>query len=125
MILVHRAGQAEKDFDHAAERSFPIADLPGFIELHERIATTVAPSKVVAVAVNTSLFPDEVEARGVIDAIAADTGLPADDPVRFGGAGFWAATKRAVDALPWVETGAGGPRTPDASGVAGAPEAVR
>lgn len=125
MILVHRAGQEEKDFDHPTERSFPIADLPGFIDLHERVAATVAPSKVVAIAVNTSQLPDAVEARRAVDAIAAETGLPADDPVRFGGARLWAETKRAVDGLPWVEVAKGGRRTPDASRVAGFPGAVR
>ena len=49
---------------------------PAFIELHERIAGLVAPSKVVAVALNTSLYPDEAEARRVIEAIAAETGPP-------------------------------------------------
>ena len=38
-------------------RSFPIAELPRFIALHERVAGLVAPSKVVAVALNTSLYP--------------------------------------------------------------------
>jgi uncharacterized NAD-dependent epimerase/dehydratase family protein len=120
MILVHRAGQVAKDFDHPTERTFPIADLPGFIDLHERIAATVAPSKVVAVAVNTSAFGDDVEARREIDAIARETGLPADDPVRFGGAGLWAATKRAVEGLPWVAAPGGGRGSPGAAGVPGA-----
>ncbi|MFH1474430.1 MAG: DUF1611 domain-containing protein, partial [Chloroflexota bacterium] len=102
MILVHQAGLAAHDFDHLPERSFPIAPLRSFIDLHERIAGTVAPSKVVAVAVNTSLFADDGEARRVIEAIAAETGLPAADPVRFGAAPLWDKVKAAVDALPWV-----------------------
>ncbi len=84
------------------ERSFPIAPLRPFIDLHERIAATVAPSKVVAVAVNTSLYPDEAEARRVVAEIAAETGLPTADPVRFGAAAFWEELKTAVDELPWV-----------------------
>ncbi len=110
MILVHRAGQVEKDFGDAEDRSFPIADLRPFIDLHERVAGSVAPSKVVAVAVNTSLLADDGAARRAIDAIAAETGLPADDPVRFGGARLWAETKRAVNALPWVAAPAGAVR---------------
>jgi uncharacterized NAD-dependent epimerase/dehydratase family protein len=62
----------------------------------------VAPSKVVSVALNTSLYPDDDEARAIIAATAAETGLPVDDPVRFGADRLWAATRVAVDALPWV-----------------------
>jgi uncharacterized NAD-dependent epimerase/dehydratase family protein len=66
------------------------------------VAGLVAPSKVVAIAVNTSLISDPDEARRTIEAIAAETGLPADDPVRFGGERLWAAIEHGVDALPWV-----------------------
>ena len=48
----------------AADRSFPIADLRPFIDLHERVAGLVAPSKVVAVAVNTSLSPTTARRGG-------------------------------------------------------------
>jgi uncharacterized NAD-dependent epimerase/dehydratase family protein len=107
MVLVHKVGLAAHDFDHLPDRSFPIAPLRPFIELHERIAATVAPSKVVAVAVNTSLLADEAAARRAIAEVAAETGLPADDPVRFGADRLWAEVHAAVDALPWVvEAGA-------------------
>jgi uncharacterized NAD-dependent epimerase/dehydratase family protein len=102
MVLVHKPGLQEHDFDHLPEASFPIAELGPFIELHERIAGLVAPSKVVAVALNTSLYAHDAEARRVIDAIAAETGLAADDPVRFGADGLWPAVRDAVNALPWV-----------------------
>jgi len=102
MILVHKPGLAEHDFDHLPEASFPIAELGPFIELHERIAGLVAPSRVVAVALNTSLYPSDDAARDVIAAIAAETGLPADDPVRFGADRLWPSIRDAVDALPWV-----------------------
>jgi len=102
MILVHKPGLTEHDFTHLPEASFPIADLPPFIELHERIAGLVAPSKVVVVALNTSLYPSDDEAQAVIASIAAETGLPADDPVRFGADRLWAAVRDAVEALPWV-----------------------
>ena len=103
MVMVHKPGLAEHDFDHLPEASFPIAALPGFIDLHERVAGLVAPSKVVAVALNTSLYRDDDEARRVIAAIAAETGLPTDDPFRFGAERLWPAVRDAVDALPWVE----------------------
>lgn len=102
MVMVHKPGLADHDFDHLPEASFPIAPLPGFIELHERIAGLVAPSRVVAVALNTSLFPDDDEARQVIEAIGAETGLPTDDPVRFGADRLWPAVREGVDALLWV-----------------------
>ncbi len=102
MVMVHKPGLAEHDFDHLPDASFPIASLPGYIDLHERIAALVAPSRVVAVALNTSLYPDDEEARRVIESIAAETGLPADDPVRFGADRLWQAVRARVDALPWV-----------------------
>jgi uncharacterized NAD-dependent epimerase/dehydratase family protein len=102
MVMVHKPGLAEHDFDHLPEASFPIASLPAFIDLHERVAALVAPSSIVAVALNTSLYPDDAEARAIIAAIAAETGLPTDDPVRFGADRLWPAIRERVDALPWV-----------------------
>ncbi|HET9853206.1 MAG TPA: DUF1611 domain-containing protein [Candidatus Limnocylindrales bacterium] len=103
MVMVHKPGLAAHDFDHRPDVSFPIAKLPGFIALHEQVAGLVAPSKVVAMALNTSLIASEDEARRVIEAISAETGLPADDPVRFGADRLWPAVREAVDALPWVK----------------------
>jgi uncharacterized NAD-dependent epimerase/dehydratase family protein len=102
MVLVHKPGLSEHDFTHLPDASFPIADLPPFIELHERIAGLVAPSKVVALALNTSLYESDEEARAVIASLAAETGLPSDDPVRFGADRLWPAVREAVEALPWV-----------------------
>ena len=102
MVMVHKPGLPNHDFDHLPEVSFPIARLPDFIRIHETVAGMVAPSKVVAIACNTMLYEDEAEARRVIDEIAAETGLPAADPVRFGADGLWAEIHRAVEALPWV-----------------------
>jgi uncharacterized NAD-dependent epimerase/dehydratase family protein len=102
MVMVHKPGMAVHDFDHLPDVSFPIAKLNPFIALHEAVAGMIAPSKVVAIAVNTSLFADEAEARRVVEEIARETGLPAADPVRFGGDGLWAAIHGAVEVLPWV-----------------------
>ena len=68
---------------------FPIAKLPGFIKLHEQVAGLVAPSKVVGDRAEHDALPDDDEARRVIAEIAAETGLPTDDPVRFGGDRLW------------------------------------
>ncbi len=102
MVMVHKPGLPEHDWDHLPEVSFPIAKLPEFIRLHEAVAGMVAPSKVVAVALNTMLIPDEADARRVIAEIEAETGLPTGDPVRFGADALWARIHDAVDALPWV-----------------------
>jgi len=102
MVMVHKPGLAGHDFDHLPEASFPIAALAPFIELHERVAGLVAPSRVVAVALNTSLYPDDDLARRIIEEIGAETGLPTDDPVRFGANRLWSAVRERVDALPWV-----------------------
>ena len=103
MVMVHKPGLAGHDWDHVPGRTFPIAKLPEFIRLHEAVAGLVAPSKVVGIACNTMLYPDEGEAREVVARIAEETGLPAADPVRFGGDGLWAAVHQAVDELPWVK----------------------
>ena len=102
MVLVHKAGQTEHDFDHLPDVSFPIAELGPFIDLHERIAGLIAPSKVVAIALNTSAIADPDDARAEIDRIAAETGLPVDDPVRYGPGRLWRRIETAVDALPWI-----------------------
>jgi len=103
MVMVHKPGLAEHDWDHLPGLSFPIARLPEFIRLHETVASLIAPSKVVAVALNTMLYPSDDDARRVIDEIADQTGLPTDDPVRFGADRLWPAIREAVDALPWVK----------------------
>jgi uncharacterized NAD-dependent epimerase/dehydratase family protein len=105
MVMVHKPGLVEHDFDHRPEASFPIASLPGFIDLHEKVAGLIAPSKVVAVALNTSLYPDDADAQRIIQAVAAETGLPTDDPFRFGADRLWPAIRERVDALPWVVPG--------------------
>jgi len=102
MVMVHKPGLAGHDFDHLPEASFPIAALPGFIALHEQVAGLVAPSRVAGVALNTSLYPDARDAHRIIDEIAAETGLPTDDPVRFGAVRLWPAIRERVEALPWV-----------------------
>jgi uncharacterized NAD-dependent epimerase/dehydratase family protein len=100
MVMVHKPRMTAHDFDHLPERSFPIASLRPFIELHEQVAGLVAPSRVVAVALNTSLIASEDEARSEIERTAAETGLPTDDPVRFGADRLWAAIQARMEALP-------------------------
>src|SRR4249919_3784849 len=80
-VLCHRAGTTEiEGYPGHAQRS-----LPELVELHERIALPARPAKVEAIALNTRDLGEE-EARAAIAAAEIDTGLPADDPVRFGAA---------------------------------------
>jgi uncharacterized NAD-dependent epimerase/dehydratase family protein len=78
-VLCHLAGSTEiEGYPGHALRS-----LPELIELHERIALPARPARVEAIALNTRLL-DEAGARVAIAAAERETGLPADDPVRFG-----------------------------------------
>ncbi len=100
MVLVHKPGLVEHDFDHLPGFSCPIKPLPEFIKAHEQIAALVAPSRVVGVALNTSLIEDEAAARREIERTAVETGLPCGDPVRFGPADLWREIRPRVEALP-------------------------
>ena len=102
MVMVHKPGLADHDFDHLPDRTFPVHPLPDFIRIHEEIAGLVAPSRVVAVALNTSLLSED-EARREIARTAAGTGLACDDPFRFGPGRLFAAIRQAVEELPWVQ----------------------
>ena len=52
---------------------------------NERVSLPLRPAKVAAVALNTRALDDD-EARAAARAVTKETGLPADDPVRFGSA---------------------------------------
>ena len=79
-VLCHLAGSRFVDED---ER-FPIPPLGTLVRLHEELSLLARPARVLAVALNTR-FLDDGAARAAIDAAERETGLPADDPVRFGG----------------------------------------
>jgi uncharacterized NAD-dependent epimerase/dehydratase family protein len=59
------------------------------IHLHEAILATVKPVEIVGIALNTSAMA-ESEARAAIARAHDETGLPADDVVRFGAQRFYA-----------------------------------
>jgi uncharacterized NAD-dependent epimerase/dehydratase family protein len=81
LVLCYRAGSTEIE----GCLGHPIPPLVELVELHERIALPRRPARVAAVAVNTGHL-DEADARKAIANAEEETGLPADDPVRFGGA---------------------------------------
>jgi uncharacterized NAD-dependent epimerase/dehydratase family protein len=78
-VLVHKARSTHTEGypDH------PLPPLPELIELHERASLPLRPAKIAAIALHTGAL-DEGEARAEIAAVAAETGLRVDDPVRFG-----------------------------------------
>jgi len=78
-VLCHKAGATEVE----GFPGHPLPSLPELVELHERISLPARPAKVAAIAVNTAELDDEAAHEAVAEA-ADETGLPADDPVRFG-----------------------------------------
>ena len=79
-VLCHEVGRTVVEGD-ATES--PIPSLAELVDLHERMSLRRRPAKVAAVALNTASV-GEREARAAIAAAEEETGLPADDPVRFG-----------------------------------------
>jgi uncharacterized NAD-dependent epimerase/dehydratase family protein len=86
-VLCHLAGDTHIE----GYPRHPILPLAELVALHERIALPARPARVACIALNTRKL-DEAAARAAIAAAEAETGLVADDVVRFGPA-------RLVDAL--------------------------
>ncbi len=82
MILCHRAGM--ETLDTLGEvRVPPLAEVIALNEAVAAAAGALTPARVLGLALNTSRL-GEAEARAAVDRAAAETGLPATDPVRFG-----------------------------------------
>jgi len=79
-VLCHEVGRTITEGDPTDS---PLPSLRELVGLHERMSLKRRPAKVAAIALNTSPVP-EAEARAAVAAAAEETGLPADDPVRFG-----------------------------------------
>ena len=79
LVLCHMAGETE--IEGCPGHSIP--PLTELVELHERLALPARPAKVAAIALNTRRL-DEQQARQAMAEAESETGLPADDPVRFG-----------------------------------------
>ena len=79
-VLCHSAGATEIE----GCPGHPIPPLSELVELHEAISLPARKAKVACVALNTSRISSDDDARTAIADVADETGLPADDPVRFG-----------------------------------------
>ena len=80
-VLCHQAGSTviEGYPEHA------IPSLSELVELHERASLPARPARVACIALNTRAL-GEAEAGAAVAEAEEETGLPADDPVRFGAA---------------------------------------
>ena len=78
---------------HASIPTFgtPVLGYKHLIELHEALLATVKPARVVGIALNTRTIKSDAEARQEIARAREETGLPADDVVRFGCAALYDA----------------------------------
>lgn len=78
MVLCHLAGRT-----HIRHYDMPIPPLSRVRAIYEESAAWLKPAPIVCVALNTFGMPESA-ARAAIEEAEAETGLPADDPVRFG-----------------------------------------
>ncbi|HZT95067.1 MAG TPA: DUF1611 domain-containing protein [Gaiellaceae bacterium] len=83
LVLCHEVGRTH--VEGAGGGPHPIPPLRDLVELHEQLALPARPARVAAVALNTRALGED-EARAAVAAAEGETGLPADDPVRFGAA---------------------------------------
>jgi uncharacterized NAD-dependent epimerase/dehydratase family protein len=81
LVLCHEAGRDA--IDSPVGQGFAIPPLVELVDLYERVAAPVRPAKVACVALNTRGL-SEPDARAAIAVAGTETGLVADDPVRFG-----------------------------------------
>jgi len=79
-VLCHRAGSTEIE----GCPGHPIPPLIQLVELHELIALPARRAKVACIALNTADIVGDEDARREVADVASETGLPTDDPVRFG-----------------------------------------
>jgi uncharacterized NAD-dependent epimerase/dehydratase family protein len=80
-VLCHLAGATEVE-GYPGHPLLPLAEL---VELHERLSLPRRRAAVACIAINTRHLDDDA-ARAAIAQASTETGLVADDPVRFGAA---------------------------------------
>lgn len=96
MILCHQASR-EYLGDYRQASWLRIPPLAEYVEVYERIAGMVHPSRVVGIAMNTYDL-GEAEARAACERATAETGLPCTDPVRFDPTPLYRAIEAAAQA---------------------------
>ena len=74
----------------------PIPPLGELVELHERASLTARTGRVACIALNTRALGED-EARAEVARAEEETGLPADDPVRFGAARLLDAVLESIE----------------------------
>ena len=82
LILCHQVTRDYIGDYHGREPWVRIPSYSELIEIHERAAQPVHPTKVIGISLNTYDM-DENAAREAVAKAAEETGLPATDPVRF------------------------------------------
>jgi uncharacterized NAD-dependent epimerase/dehydratase family protein len=102
LVLCHEAGRTE--IEGAGGGPHPIPPLRDLVDLHERLALPARPARVAAIALNTRELT-EPEARAAVESAEAETGLPADDPVRFGAGTLVATLLEAGEGRPASKVG--------------------
>ncbi len=82
LILCHQASRDYIGDYHGREPWVKIPSYTELIDIYERAARPVYPTKVIGICLNT-FDMDDAAAREAIARAAEETGLPATDPVRF------------------------------------------
>lgn len=89
LVLCHEAGRT-----HVHDYGTPLPSLTAARAMYETAASWLKPAPTVAVALNTRHLDDEA-AHAAIREVERETGLPTDDPVRFGAGRLLDAILRA------------------------------
>jgi uncharacterized NAD-dependent epimerase/dehydratase family protein len=98
LVLCHRAGATKIE----GYPGHPLPSLPELVDLHERVGLPLRPTRVACLALNTADLSEEAAAGAIAEA-AEESGLPADDPVRFGAGALLDSVLAAFDSQVRVQ----------------------
>lgn len=91
LILCHQASRTHLS-EYRAKAWLPVPPLAEYVRLYEAVGSSVWPTRVIAICLNTYDLT-EAQARSALEAAARETGLPVTDPVR------WPEDPALVDAV--------------------------